>query len=306
MKNNKLRVVLIGIILLVLGFLGLSLLFGGNDESKEQVAQQPTTEKAMGPVVMVKQDLDARTTIDAATMLEVKEMPKDVIHPLALTNLEDAKDMITIVPLNAGEQLLQSKIADPNTNYLSYKLKEGYVAYTVPVTEMNAVAGMIRVGDRLNVLGSFAKDVAGEDITKFVMKDIRVLSIGQNMKANGMATNAGAFSSMTLEIKADDAQKLAWSQGQGTLSFVLKSVVDKKGEEAVLKEVNANTFFGGNDTFKRKEYQEEMQKMVEIRKNEEELDESGHGDVQYIRRDLGVEDLFFYDNLNAKGVKKSQ
>lgn len=281
----------------VLGFM----FFGkGGSEETDQVAQQPKTE--LGGVVVVKQDIGPRTIL-TPEMLEVQQVPAEYVHPMALVKVEDALKMITLVPVNAGEQLLATKIADPNTNYLSYKLKEGHVAYTVPVSDLTGAAGMIRVGDIVHVLGNFAKDVAGKDQSKFVLYDLNVLTIGQNMAVNGTAESAESFSSMTLEVTPEQAQKLSWAQNHGSLTFILKSVLDKSDEEELIA-VEAKTFFGDEDKYKDLEYMTTIQEISELREAEQKLLEYGKGDLQRIRKNLEY-DRFYYDDLNPNSEKST-
>lgn len=291
MRSSRAWIVaaLIGMIA-VLGFMFLGK--GGQDET-EQVAQQPAAD--LGGVVVVKQDIGPRTIL-TPEMVEVQQVPAEYVHPMALVKVEDALKMITLVPVNAGEQLLATKVADPNTNYLSYKLKEGHVAYTVPVSDLTGAAGMIRVGDIVHVLGNFAKDVAGKDQSKFVLYDLKVLTIGQNMAVNGTAENAESFSSMTLEVTADQAQKLSWAQNHGSLTFILKSVLDKSDEEELVA-VEARTFFGDEDKYKDLEYMNTLKEISDLREAEQKLLEYGKGDLQRIRENLEY-DRFYYDDLN--------
>lgn len=288
-KRTWLVAILVGLIA-VIGFIMLK---GGGSGETDQVAQQPQIN--LGSVVVVKQDVPPRTVL-TLEMIEVQEMPAEYIHPMAATKIENALDMISLVPINAGEQLLQTKIADPNTNYLSYKLKEGHVAYTVPVSDLTGAAGMIRVGDEVHVLGNFTEDVAGKDLSQFVLYDIKVIAIGQDMGMNGMA-EADAFSSMTVEVTPEQASKLAWSANQGALSFILKSVLDKEDAE-VLAAIEAKTFFEDVEDYEDKEYLDLLSKIIEIRKAEEELGGNSGIDVQHIRNDLNY-DRFYYDDTTG-------
>lgn len=289
-KRTWLIAALVGLIA-VIGFMMLS---GGGSEETEQVAQQPQINT--GKVVVVKQDVPPRTVL-TPEMIEVQDMPAEYIHPMATTKFEDALEMISLVPINAGEQLLATKIADPDTNYLSYKLKEGHVAYTVPVSDLTGAAGMIRVGDEVHVLGNFTADVAGEDLSQFVLYDIKVVAIGQDMGMNGMA-EADAFSSMTVEVTPEEASKLSWTANQGSLSFILKSVLDKEDAE-ILAAIEAETFFDDVEGYDDKEYIDLLNKVIEMRKAEEELGGASGVDVQHIRNDLNF-DRFYYDDLPAK------
>lgn len=275
---------------------------GGGDtpvgEDGNQVATRPIEQ--LGSVVVFTQDIPARTPI-TPEMIEVQQVPAEYIHPMALLSVEDAVDMITLVSINAGEQLLNTKIADPNTNYLSYRLKEGHVAFPVAVSELTSAGGMIRVGDVVHVLGNFTEDVAGEDMTDFFLYDINVIAIGQDMAINAKSEGADAMSTMTLEVTPEQAQQLTWAQNHGSIAFILKSALDKYATED-LEKVTAENFFGDVEAFDDLEYLKVLQKIASIRQAEEALNEFGKGDVQHIREQLGY-DKFYYDELIKDGEK---
>jgi len=256
------------------------------------VAELPRVQ--MGNVVTTRQDIAPRVQI-LPEMLQVVQMPSEFIHPLAVMSLDDAVNMLTLVPVNSGVQLLRTAIADPNTDFLSYRLNEGHVAFTVPVSDITSAGGMIRVGDQVNVMGLFAEDVAGEALSKFFLYDINVIAVGRDLAMNASAPAEG-FSSMTLEVTPESAQKLAWAQNHGTITFVLKSAMDGEASE-ILEAVTAESLFGGRQDFRDLEYLELLTRMTALRGAEEGLLEFGHGDVTQVRRELGY-DRFFWDNLN--------
>ena len=284
------------IMALLIGLISVAMFFvftSGGGESEEEIAQQ--IEVQLGEVIIVRQDIPPRTEI-TADMIDVQKMPAEFIHPMALISSEDAIDMISLIPMNAGEQLLKTKIADPNTNYLSYQLREGHVAFTVAVSELTSAGGMIRVGDRVNVMANFSPDVAGDEVTTFFLYDIPVIAIGQDMGIGHTEEGEGGFGNMTLEVTPENAQRLAWAQNQGAISFILTSVMDKDNYKE-LDAINAKSFFGDTEEFKDLEYMAMLRQFYELRQAEENLLEYGQGDVQHIRNLLNYQ-RFYYDNLN--------
>ena len=226
MKSKS--IFLIGLLLLcvtafaIYGFMASS----AKKAEQEQAALEETVAVAprqLSKVVVVKQDISARSQL-TPEMIDIQEVPAEYIHPMAILNVDDAINKLTLIPLNAGEQLLQTKIADPDTDYLSYILREGYVAYTVPISELTTAAGMVRIGDKVHVMGEFAEGIAGEDIVHYVLTDVPIIAIGQDLGINS-STSANNFSTMTLELLPEQAQQMAWSQSHGTLNFILTSIL---------------------------------------------------------------------------------
>lgn len=296
MRNKK--TLMIAAFVGILAIIVLMLFTGGSDETEVALVEEtPSSAANMGEVIVVRQDMPARTVI-TPEMIEVQNKPAEYIHPMAVTKIEDALEMITLVPINAGEEIIQTKIADPNTNYLSYKLKEGHVAFTVPVSDLSAAAGMIRVGDQVHVLGNFAEDVAGKNLSQFVLYDLKVLAIGQDMAMNGMSPDAESFANMTLEVTTEQATELSWASNHGTLTYILKSVLDKEDTEE-FEAAYAASFFGDVPQYEDKEYTDMLKKVIELRENEQKLNEYGKGDVDTVRNELEYS-RFYYDYLNKK------
>lgn len=285
---NK-RVLLIVVLVAVIGMFAVLLLTrGSGDDVTGETEQVATTNVSnYSEVVVVAQDIPARTEI-TGEMIKIESRPTEYIHPMAITNIDDALKMISLVPISAGEEVLQTKVADPDTNFLSYKLEEGHVAFTVPVSDLSAAAGMIRVGDEVHVLGNFPEGVAGEELSQFVLFDLKVLAIGKNMSINAMAGEEG-LSNMTLEVTAEEATMLAYASNAGTLTYILKSVLDKADAEDFMLYVNDETFFGDIESFENAQYIEQLTKAIELRSLEKELDEKGMGDVERIRDQLEYE-----------------
>ena len=265
-----------------------------NNDKNQQTAQKVSVQ--YGKVVKITQDVPSRIQLKAEMLKLDEQTPSEYIHPMAVIDLKDAVNMITLVPLNAGEQLLKTKIANPDTNFLSYRLKEGHVPFPVPISELTASGNMIRVGDKVNVLGNFAKNVSGKDSTQYIMYDVPVIAIGNQMAINTSAADSEKSSTMTLEVTPEDAEKLSWAQGHGNLTFVLKSVMDKDSSNKVVS-VDSKSLFGDTQDYKDLEYVNMINGVNTIRGAEKGLIEYGQGDLQQIRKQLDY-NKFYYDNLN--------
>lgn len=257
MKGSK-KWILITLIVVIFATIALTFLVknAGKNKQAEQanatnIEDTVAVSTQMQKVVVVTQDIAARSVI-TEEMLDIQEMPAEYIHPMALISTEDALNKLTLIPLNAGEQLLSTKIADPDTDYLSYMLKEGYVAYTVPISELTTNAGMIRVGDKVHVLGEFDAGTAGEDVEHFVLTDLTILALDQNLGLNTSVADGG-YSTMTLELLPEQAQILAWAASHGSLNFILTSVLSDE-ENTQMRTITGQDVLGEISTYKQLEF----------------------------------------------------
>lgn len=286
---------LIAILVGLLCYLGFSTLLSKPKTATPETEVAQVETKKMGQVVSAVQDIPARTEI-TADMVKISSKDASNVHPMSALSLDEVIGKVTLIPINAAEDLLVTKIADPDVDFLSYRLKEGMVAHQVSVTELSAAGGMLRVGDKVHIMGDFKSDVAGEDVSQFFMYDVSIIAIGKDMGTNSMA-DAEGFSSMTLQVSPEDALRLSWAQNHGTLTFILKSVYDTLNMEDI-EAVKASTFFGDTAEFKDLKYNELLNKLTQIRSAEEELASFGKGDVQAIREQLNYDNLY-YDDLNV-------
>lgn len=313
MKSSKLF--LIGILLLVVTG-GVVYGFISSTQKAAQEAEQAALEEAvavapkqLSKVVVVKQDITARSVL-TAEMIDIQERPAEYIHPMAILNIEDAINKLTLVPLNAGEQLLQTKIADPDTDYLSYILREGYVAYTVAISEMTTAAGMVRVGDKIHVMGEFSAGIAGEDIIHFVLTDIPILAIGQDLSIN-TSPGAGNFSTMTLELLPEQAQQLAWSQSHGSLNFILTSVLSDE-ENSNFRAVTGRDVLGNIPAFQLEDLKATIQKEMEVFNAVKQMTEydpdavSGRIKDKVVNHDLDAYNEEFFEEIFNYEIKEEE
>ena len=307
MKLNSKKMLIVTLVVVILAIILISVLIQGLTNNKNAANEQAALEAEqtvaittqMQKVVVVKQDIAARSTL-TAEMIDIQELPAEYIHPMAIISTEDAINKLTLIPLNAGEQLLSTKIADPDTDYLSYMLKEGYVAYTVPISELTTNAGMIRVGDKIHVLGEFSASVAGEDLEHFVLTDLTILALGQNLGLNTSVAQGG-FSSMTLELLPEQAQILAWAQSHGSLNYILTSVLSDE-ENTKMRTITGQDVLGEISTYKQLEFINTISREVSVIKaanDIQQLDPNAMGRLKtkVMDNDKETYDEEFFDML---------
>jgi len=141
----------------------------------------------------------------------------------------------------AGEQLSVSDLANESRLPLSERLHQGR-AMTLSVDEITGLAGYLRPGDRVDVLGLFKVNTEGrsDTVARLLAWNKKVLACGANpggslQNAEGAAgdwahrflepiqhTGRGKVTSVTLELDLGEIQRLALAQEGGLLSLVLR------------------------------------------------------------------------------------
>jgi pilus assembly protein CpaB len=151
----------------------------------------------------------------------------DAIHELA--------GAITRVPFFAGEPIREAKlIKAKGSGYMAAILPSGMRAISVEISPETGAGGFILPNDHVDVILSrrdrMAEKRSGFEVhtSEVILANVRVLAIDQTVEEkNGQRVVVGKTA--TLELTQRQAQRLALSRQQGTLSLALRSLVDSDG-----------------------------------------------------------------------------
>ncbi len=167
---------------------------GGDDEGGAKVSGDAV------PVVVAASDIRAGQEITEG-MLEVKSVPASVALAGAFEDQKDVVGLNAATNIEAGDQLTPSKVSQYAVPSLGEDVKapslvvpKGMRGFSVPVTEVTGVGGLLLPGDRVDVIAVFEE---GENFatTKavVVLQDVQVISVAQEAlePAAGVASEAG-------------------------------------------------------------------------------------------------------------------
>ena len=131
-----------------------------------------------------------------------------------------------------GELILASKVSNFGEKVtIVQSLGPNSRAISIKVTADTGVGGFVTPGDKVDVILTHGK--AEELKTVTIIQNVRVIGVDQ--EANAAKEKPGVAKTVTLEVTAEDSQKLALAQKAGTLSLVLRTVEneDQKVLEAI-------------------------------------------------------------------------
>jgi pilus assembly protein CpaB len=117
----------------------------------EAAAEEPQTE-----VYVVTRDVRVGATVrEIVDSVELTEVPERLAAPDAVTDLDDLADGdVSAVQLRKGEQLLESRIVDPET-LVRVDVPDGLQEVTLALEPERAVGGLLEAGDLVGVVLSF-------------------------------------------------------------------------------------------------------------------------------------------------------
>jgi pilus assembly protein CpaB len=134
----------------------------------------------------------------------------------------------------SGEPIREPAVVFANgSGFLAAVLPHGMRAVSTDISVETGVGGFILPEDHVDVLLT-RRDKAAEKVTgveKFIsetiLRNVRVLAIDQQVEEkNGQKVVVGKTA--TLELTPSQAETLALSRQQGTISLALRSIVDSK------------------------------------------------------------------------------
>jgi pilus assembly protein CpaB len=167
---------LAGALAAVTGIIVFATLQSGDSSSVKSATGGPET-----VVITAKGDIPARTEIKA-DMLEITKVPANALLAGAFTSQSQVVGRVARIPIYTGEQLVQDKLASSKTDLgLSYIVPDGMRAMGVKVDKVIGAGGLIRPGDRVDVVA--VVEVKYQDLnTEREITDTRSLTVGQNIE----------------------------------------------------------------------------------------------------------------------------
>ncbi len=204
------------------------------------------------PVLVANADIPAYTKLDRA-MIDYIEVPKKYLQPSALRNPDQIDKRVSLIPLLKGEQILATMLSDQGQSAgLALKIRKGFRAISVGVDAISGMSGLLRPGDKVDVIGTFdlSRKNNLEKRAFTILNNIAVLAVGLNMGEESLinealeaeneedlqrrvsslrksaSRNHVRKETVTLLVDPMQAQKIVLTQEIGTVSLALCPVID--------------------------------------------------------------------------------
>lgn len=213
------------------------------------------------PVVVPLKKLPRGTVIDSSVMA-ARDVLADTIYDetILAADFDKVQGMKLARPVEQGRPLRRSDI-EVGAKEFSQTLPEGLRAMTIEVDELNSVAQMVRVGNRVDLMlvVTDTNDPAGGQQVVSLLQRVKVIATGQTTtRAAPAETGAtpGApgsqpqrYSNVTVEVTPEEAARIILAQQLGRIRAVLRNEDDQV--VAPLGRVNTQMLMRGPATKKR-------------------------------------------------------
>lgn len=196
---------------------------------KASVASSTMTE-----IVVAKQDIKKNQQI-SKDMLMLSQVPSMGIHPQALRDPSMAEGMYALTDLASNEVLLSHHLGNEKDEelFVSKKVQQGYRAVSVGLNFVQSVSNLIEPEDWVDVIYSEPPPKNSQEqksSTTLLLSKARVLAVGRRMLEATSKESYVEYTSVTLELKPEDAIKLVNASENGNIQLILHTrVLPAKG-----------------------------------------------------------------------------
>jgi pilus assembly protein CpaB len=202
-------------------------------DSSAGVRRQWEARYALRPVLVAARDLTAGQTLVDGDLAR-REMPAGFLpsSTFAATEAGRALGQRLAVSLRAGDPVGEAAL-EARVPALSRRLPEGSRAVTVPVDQVSSQAGLVRPGDRVDLMLAEERIEGAERcvVVRSLLEAVHVLATGQ---ATREALRPGearvdldtTYSTITLDVTPEQAQQLAVGLRMGELIPMLRGADD--------------------------------------------------------------------------------
>lgn len=194
---------------------------------KADIDAKERSSHVMVKVVVAKRDLDRGAQVSKDNF-ELRDIPKEYVHSSALHREQFGQfvGQRLAVGLKRGETLLDAHM-ESATAVFSATLPKGHVALTTEVDEVNSISGMLRPSDHIDLIVTAKPSKGNAPETTFpLMSNVEVLATGQVTRKRDGTNQPHTYTTITLALKPEDADRIVVAKSSGKLTAVLRNPED--------------------------------------------------------------------------------
>jgi len=225
----RLRVILPIILALIIAFAGSVFIykFIKRQTTPKEIVK---TGSEVVPIAVAMIDLPWGTQLKK-DKIQLTPFLKKTLPSGYFTDLASLEGRVLVTPLKQKEPVLESRLAPTSitTGGISAVIKPGKRAISVKGDKVIGLSGLIKPGNRVDILVTLTDPRNKREVTKIVLEDILVLATGPEIEKNDKGeTETSPVDVFTLEVTPEEGEKLALAATQGRLQFALRNAIDMK------------------------------------------------------------------------------
>lgn len=200
------------------------------------------------PVIVARENLPAAAVLArerlAIRRVPAKFVPGGAAGPAQLAEVE-GRQLLHALP--AGQAITAAMLAGATAPLFSASIPAGTRALTFPVDEVNSFSGLLAPGDLIDLLYAYGAGTT-ETTVRPLLQAVRVRATGRVVRRIPMPSDDGTsgevereFTTITLDLSPEDAQRIVLAQRTGELTAVLRNPAD--GRQQSLRPLDSRGLF---------------------------------------------------------------
>ena len=214
---------------IALGVVATGLSYKILQDRKAQIDAAARGAHKMVSVVVPKRDLPRGTPIQPS-MFALRQIPAEFVHASSVTpeRFGQYVGQKLGAGLKNGEALLEIHL-ESTTAVFSATLENGNRALTTEVDEINSISGMLRPSDRIDLMATaHGTGAKATDVTFPLLSNVEVLATGQVTRRSDGTNQPHTYTTITLSVSPEDAQRIVVAKNSGRLTAVLRNPDDAR------------------------------------------------------------------------------
>ncbi|MDA8564326.1 Flp pilus assembly protein CpaB [Mariniblastus sp.] len=220
--------------------LGITQVMGKNKQPLEPKVK-------MGQVVVSLDHLGHKALLTEENV-RVENWPAEIIPENAVRTLEEVADMAIMTRLSKGLPILKTDIVHKN-KAMGMDIPPGFKVVAIKVSADDTIAGLLRPGDLVDVIGLLKKQEGrtSQTVSRTFLKGIQVFSVNSSMKATTSDRSKGGSKGnaiVSLLVNQKQSEDIVFVQRTGSLKLVLRGDIPTDDELAGVEGALARTLNG--------------------------------------------------------------
>ncbi len=203
-------------------------------------------------VLVAARDIPAGTSgadVVDQKMLKEQTVPRKSVVAGAISSPDQLSQYVATQDVFEGEQVSTRRFAPPGEQGIRSQIKGTQRAYELAGDSNQLLAGTLKSGDHVDVVGNWTVKTRGSDgeeraVTRIVLRNVLVLRAP--VAADGGGTVTGGDKSQNVQLRLTDVQvqKQFWIAQNGTWHLTLRPPVNSVDSGNTIQEVDTMFFDG--------------------------------------------------------------
>jgi Flp pilus assembly protein CpaB len=204
-------------------------------------------------VLVAARDIPAGTSgadVVDQKMLKEQTVPRKAVVAGAISSPDQLSQYVATQDVYSGEQVSTRRFAPPTEQGIRSQIKGTQRAYELAGDTNQLLAGTLKVGDHVDVVGNWTIKVQGgtgddHHITRVVLRNILVMRAPAG-GASGATVTSGGDKSQNVQLRLTDVQvqKMFWIEKNGDWHLTLRPPVNSVDSGNTIQEVDTMFFDG--------------------------------------------------------------